>query len=177
MTRDRGPGRWARLTLFGALGGLYGAGAMSVLRLTLHRAGVIDKMVPQAVEEWISHRLSTDPPGGKLGRQLTDQALHIVYGVTWGALAAPLMVEETRQRSLWSGGTFGAALWLFGTAVLFPWLRIARPVWKTGARENVANLGAHLVYGTAVQLVAEELARQKNRRRTSDEERRESKVA
>ena len=177
MTLNREPGRWTRLALFGALGGLYGAGAMSVIRLTLHRAGVIDKMVPQAVEEWISHRLSSDPPGGKLGRQLTDQALHMAYGVTWGALAAPLMVAGARQRSLWSGGVFGAALWLLGTAVLFPWLRIARPVWKAGAGENVANLAAHLVYGTAVQLVAEELVRQKNRRRTSDEERRESKVA
>ena len=37
--------------LHGALGGIYGAAAMSILRLAARRAGVIDKMVPQVVEE------------------------------------------------------------------------------------------------------------------------------
>jgi hypothetical protein len=40
----------ATAALAGAVGGLYGAAAMSVLRLGLHRAGIIDMMVPQVVE-------------------------------------------------------------------------------------------------------------------------------
>jgi hypothetical protein len=43
---------------------------MSVLRPGLYRAGVIDKMVPRAVEEWISDRQNTDPPGGKAGHNV-----------------------------------------------------------------------------------------------------------
>jgi hypothetical protein len=42
-------GRLGRAALLGALGGLYGSGAMSAIRLAMHRAGAIDKMVPQAV--------------------------------------------------------------------------------------------------------------------------------
>jgi hypothetical protein len=38
---------------------------MTLLRLAMHRAGVIDKMVPQVVEEWISDRLNADPRAGK----------------------------------------------------------------------------------------------------------------
>ena len=57
----------ATAVLAGAVGGLYGAAAMSVLRLGLHRAGLMDKMVPQAVEEWISDRLNIDPPDRTAG--------------------------------------------------------------------------------------------------------------
>lgn len=51
----------ATVVLAGAVGGLYGAVAMSVLRLGLHRAGLIDKMVPQAVEEGRAFPLRASP--------------------------------------------------------------------------------------------------------------------
>lgn len=83
--------------LAGAVGGLYGAAAMSVLRLGLHRAGIIDKMVPQAAEEWISDRLNFDPPSGRAGHQVADQLLHLGYGAGLGALGGPMVSgRETR---------------------------------------------------------------------------------
>jgi hypothetical protein len=76
---------------------------MSVIRLGMHRAGVIDKMVPQAVEEWLSDKMASDPPGGEVGRQVADQALHLAYGVIWAALAAPVLAGQDGQRSLLRG--------------------------------------------------------------------------
>jgi hypothetical protein len=46
-----------RLISYGILGAIYGAGAMTLVRLGLYRVGLIDKMVPQAVTEWLSHEL------------------------------------------------------------------------------------------------------------------------
>ena len=90
---DGGTGRLgvATAVLAGAVGGLYGVAAMSVLRLALHRAGLIDKMVPQVVEEWISDRLNTDPPGGQAGHHVADQLLHLGYGASLGALGGPML--------------------------------------------------------------------------------------
>jgi hypothetical protein len=47
--------------------GLYGADAMTAMRLGTRRAGIIDKMVPRAVEEWLTHRVEAEPPGGSRG--------------------------------------------------------------------------------------------------------------
>jgi hypothetical protein len=103
---DGGTGKpgFATAALAGAVGGLYGAAAMSVLRLALHRAGVIDKMVPQAVEEWLSDRLNIDPPGGKAGHHVADQLLHLAYGAGLGALGA-------EQPSAWRAGRSACWFW------------------------------------------------------------------
>ena len=91
----------ATAVLAGAVGGLYGAAAMSVLRLGLHRAGLIDKMVPQAVEEWISDRLNIDPPGGTAGHHVADQLLHLAYGAGLGALGGPMVSGREGRGGLW----------------------------------------------------------------------------
>ena len=75
--RVSGPG--ARV-LLGAIGGAYGAAAMSVMRLGMHRAGLIDKMTPQVIEEWLVDRLDRSPPGGEIGHHVLDQLLHLGYG-------------------------------------------------------------------------------------------------
>jgi hypothetical protein len=160
----------ATAALAGAVGGLYGAAAMSVLRLGLHRAGAIDKMVPQVVEEWISDRLHIDPPGGKAGHHVADQLLHLGYGASLGAIAGPVLNSGEGRGGLWRGAAFGLASWALGMLVLVPALRVARPAWRAGPSENAINIAAHLVFGWAIQLVVEEPARQ-NRGRTSDAER------
>lgn len=161
----------------GAVGGVYGGAAMSLLRLGMHRAGLIDKMVPQAVEEWVSDRLAAEPPGGAAGHHVLDQLLHLGYGAGWGALAGPLLLGRDGRAGLWRGAAFGAAVWGIGMLALLPGLRIARPAWKAGMLENAVNLGAHVLYGVGVQLLVEEPRRQRARRRTSDAERRAARVA
>jgi hypothetical protein len=161
----------AAAALAGVVGGVYGAAAMSVLRLGLHRVGVIDKMVPQVVEEWISDRLHIDPPGGKAGHHVADQLLHLGYGASLGAIAGPVLNSGEGRGGPWRGAAVGLATWAFGMLVLVPALRVARPAWKAGPLENATNIAAHLVFGWAIQLVVEEPARQRNRTRTSDAKR------
>jgi uncharacterized membrane protein YagU involved in acid resistance len=156
-----------RLAFYGALGASYGAGAMTLVRLGLWPVGFIDKMVPQAVTEWVSHELEVDPPD----HPAADQLLHLIYSITWGALAAPVLFGRTRRRSLGIGATFGLGLWAIGPLVLFPLLKIARPAWKSSKAENLTDIGTHLIYGLAVQLISEEFSRQGQRRATSDTER------
>ena len=94
--RISGPGA----ALHGALGGIYGAAAMSILRLAARRAGVIDKMVPQVVEQWTLDRtgMESSPASKRIARpawkstpqeNLTNVAAHLAY-----CLAVQLLTEE-----------------------------------------------------------------------------------
>lgn len=156
--------------LAGPVGGLCGAAAMSLFRLGLHRAGLIDKMVPQAVEEWLSDRLNTDPPGGKAGHDTADQLLHLAYRASLGALAGPILSGRRASGGLWREGLWPGELG-FRNAGSGAGSRVARPAWRAGPLENATNIAAHLVFGVAIQLFVEEPVRQRNRTRTSDAER------
>jgi hypothetical protein len=168
--------RGTKAVIAGAVGGVYGAAAMTLLRLAMHRAGVIDKMVPQVVEEWISDRLHADPPGREMGHHTLDQLLHLAYGAGWGAMAGPFLTTGHTRGGVWRAGVFGLTLWGVGMLALLPALRVARPAWKASVLENATNVAAHLAYGFAVQLLVEEPARQRAHRRTSDAERQASRV-
>jgi hypothetical protein len=160
-----------RTAIYGAMGGLYGAAAMTVLRLAARRGGLVEKMVPQAMGEWLSHRLGVEPPGGATGHHVLDQSLHLGYGMAWGAAYGLARMGSRQRATLWRGGAFGGAIWALGLAGLLPLLRVARPAWRSTAAENVVNIGAHLAFGLAVQLLSEELAEQDDRRATTDAER------
>src|SRR5215470_1579606 len=76
----------AGAVLHGAIGGAHGAGAMSVLRLAMYRAGVIDKMVPQVTQEWMRDRTGVKRSGGnKTSHHVVDQLLQLGYGTALGA--------------------------------------------------------------------------------------------
>ena len=144
----RGPrdSRVGRLAVYGALGALYGAGAMTLIRIGLIRAGLLDKMVPQAVTEWALAKM-----GVKASRHpASDQLVHLLYSTTWGGLVAPALFGGWRRRSLGVGGAFGLGLWALGPLALFPLLRIAPPAWKSSTTENLTDIGTHLIYGLAV---------------------------
>jgi hypothetical protein len=59
---------------------------------------------------------------------------------------------------------------------MIPSLRVARPVWQSSAGENAVNVTAHVIFGVAVQLLTEELTRQRDHRETSDAERHAARV-
>jgi hypothetical protein len=155
--------------VYGALGGLAGAGSMSVIRMAAHRRGLVDKTVPQVSEEWLADRAGAGP-ASQAGHQAAQELLHLGYGLGWGLLYGAVAGGVAR-RPLWHGLSFGALLWGVGMLGLLPLLRVSRPAWRSGAAENAVNLGAHLAYGLATQLLTEELAAQPGRRRTSDHER------
>ena len=170
MVQELLPNSRPKTALYGAIGGLYGSAAMSVVRLAARRRGLIDKMVPQAVEEWATARAGVEPPGGAAGHHILDQVMHLGYGAAAGALYGALHGTGSR-RPLASGARFGGLVWLIGAGALFPLLNIARPLWRARGRENVVNLAAHLLYGISLQLVAAELSAPGDRRPTRDGER------
>ena len=154
----------------GTVGGLYGAAAMTIVRLSARRAGLIDKMVPELVEEW----LLQEPPGGsardRARRHVANQALHLAYGAAWGALAAPVMVRARRKSFLWGAG-LGAGLWAVGMIGLLPRHRnvaqndAGQNGWRATGPAQMVNILAHLLYGLSVQLAAREVWSDKQRRR------------
>lgn len=141
----------------GAIGGVIGASCMSALRMAAHRAGLLDKQVPQAVEEWVSHGTGVQP--GFAGHQALTQLIHLGYGMGWGALYGAI-AGSGRNGTAVKGSVFGTAQWAVGFLGLLPALGIARPAWKQSTTENSLNIAAHLLYGVVTALMTEELARQ-----------------
>lgn len=146
-------------TIHGALAGMSGAATMNVLRMLAHRAGLIDVMVPQKVEQRVRRAIGVrrwPTPGAY---RIVDQLLHLGYGATWGALfgaVTPSSSSISPARTI----AFGLGLWSLGSFVLFPALRIGRPAWESSLRENTVNIAAHVAYAAATSLLVEELARQ-----------------
>lgn len=132
------------------------------------------------IEEWVADRLGSSPPGGELGHHVLDQLLHLGYGATAAAMAAPWLARSTSRdesrHGLWRGAALGVGLWVVGALALFPGLRIARPAHRSSAGENLVNIAAHLLYGVAVQLLVEEPVRQPAHRKSSDVERAAARV-
>ncbi|MBF5045963.1 hypothetical protein FGE12_26360 [Aggregicoccus sp. 17bor-14] len=147
----------------GALAGAVGAACMTALRMGAHRAGLIQKQVPQVVEEWMVHRSGRAPRGGPAGHQAASQLVHLGYGAAWAAAFALGQRGGRSRAPLLRGALFGAAQWAFGFFVLMPALGVTRPAWRQRPRELGVNLSAHLLYGAVTALVSEEMQQQRQR--------------
>jgi len=133
---------------------------MTVLRMTAHRAGWIQAMVPQAVEVWVKDKSPLPVPRRIESHHVADQLLHLGYGAAAGAAYAVARAGANRAapgRAM----EFGTAMWAFASFVLFPALKIARPAWRAAPREEVVNLAAHLLYGTVTEYLLEEFEQQR----------------
>lgn len=144
----------------GALAGALGAATMTVLRMVAHRAGWIQAMVPQAVEVWAKDRTPLPWPRRAESHHVADQLLHLGYGGFAGAAYALARMPEQRARP-GLALELGSVLWIIGSFVLFPALKIARPPWRAKPREEALNLGAHLLYGAVTVYLLDEFERQK----------------
>jgi hypothetical protein len=144
--------------LLGAVSGAIGASAMTILRMAAHRAGLIDQMVPQAVEQSLERRAGEHPDKGS--RSVLDQTLHLGYGAALGA-AYSAAVDRPRGGPR-PGRAIGYGLfqWAFGAMVLLPGIRAARPAWRRGAGELAVDIAAHLAFAGVTAFVAGELHRQ-----------------
>jgi hypothetical protein len=146
----------------GALSGALGAATMTVVRMLAHRAGWIQAMVPQAVEVWAKDKSKLPWPRRVENHHVADQLLHLGYGgAAGGAYALARAAGHDAKPSLALAGELGAALWIIGSFVLFPALKIARPPWRAKPREELVNLGAHLLYGAVTVYLLDEFERQK----------------
>jgi hypothetical protein len=161
----------SRAAAGGALGGAIAANTMTVVRMAARRRGLVQKTVPQVMEEWLLRRLGVDLPGGPLAHHALDQVLHVGFGSVLGALDG-LLFRWQRPSTVPRGLALGVATWAFSGAILMPALRAGKPIWRASAAENALNLGAHLLFGVSNALLTEELLEQTDRGPSSDAERR-----
>jgi hypothetical protein len=146
-------------TLFGAVAGAVGANCMTAIRLSARRAGLIDRTVPQAMEDWLSRELDLDLPGGAAGHTLLDQLLHVAYGAGLGAVFGFAAAGAGRGTFL-RGTALGLATFLVGRFALMPLLEEVRPSGRATRAEHAVDLLAHLAFGWITAVASEELARQ-----------------
>lgn len=129
--------------------GLVAAGVMSTVRLLAHRAGLIDRMVPQVLQERAAGAAGLDP-GGSAGHQLAAEAIH--HGVSLAAGGALGAVTATPGFA--AGVAYGLAIWAVDALGLLPALRVRRVGGRT------VDLIAHGLFGATVAFAMRELASQ-----------------
>lgn len=144
----------------GALAGALAAATMTVFRMAAHRAGWIQAMVPQAVEVWVKQRAGLARPRAAATHHVADQLLHLGYGAACGGLYA-LARRRRGAATPVQGLELGTSLWAFSSLVLFPALKIARPLWRATPREELVNFSAHALYGAVTVYLIEELEKQR----------------
>jgi hypothetical protein len=153
----------------GALSGSLAAACMTVIRMSARRRGIIEKTVPQAVEELLARRTGLGRGAHPVLHHLVDQAMHIAYGATLGVAYAAVARPRRRSRNVVARGlAYGAATWVFGSWLLLPLVKAKQGPWRKRPSENAVDLLAHLAFGAATAIVAEELAAQPNRGPSSD---------
>jgi hypothetical protein len=136
--------------LRGMTAGLIAAGVMSAARVLAHRAGLIERMVPQSLQERAAGALAVDMPGGKAGHQLAAEVIHHGVGVAAGGLLGAVMARPT----LATGLAYGLVIWAVNVLGVLPALRVQRV--GGGAVDAVA----HGIFGAALAVAMQELTAQ-----------------
>jgi len=136
--------------LQGMTAGFIAAGVMSAARLVAHRARLIERMVPQVLQERVAGSAGVHLPGGKAGHQLAAEVIHHGVSVTFGGL---LGAATSRPRLL-TGIGYGLAIWGIDALGLMPALKIDR----VGGR--AVDAAAHTIFGAVLAFAMHELAAQ-----------------
>ena len=136
--------------LTGITAGVIAAGVMSAARLLAHRAGLIDRMVPQVLQERAAGAAGVDVPGGTAGHQLVAEVVHHAVG----AAAGGVLGAVTARPGVATGVGYGLAIWIVDALGLLPALRVER----VGGR--AVDAVAHGVFGATLAFAMRELAAQ-----------------
>jgi len=136
--------------LRGMAAGLVAAGVMSTLRPLAHRAGMIDRMVPQILQERAAGAAGVDVPGGSAGHQLAAEAIH--HGVSLAA--GGVLGAVSARPGFVTGVAYGLAIWAVDALGVLPALRVQRVGGRT------VDLVAHGLFGATVAFAMRELGAQ-----------------
>jgi hypothetical protein len=162
--------------IYGALAGSLGAACMTVIRMAARRRGIIEKTIPQAAEEWLADRIGVGHGAHPVVHHLVDQGMHLAYGAALGTGYALATGRRSSHHVVGPGLAYAIASWIVGSWLLLPLLRAKSAVWRNRASENAVDLLAHLLFGTATALVADELSAQTNRGPSSDRRRHATRI-
>lgn len=136
--------------LRGMAAGLVAAGVMSAARLLARRTGLIDRMVPQVVEERLAGAAGARMPGSAAGHQLAAEAIHQAVGITAGGLLGGV----TPKPGLAVGVGYGLGIWLVDVFGLMPALRVGR------LGGTAVDAVAHAIFGVVLAFAMQQLAEQ-----------------
>jgi hypothetical protein len=136
--------------LRGMTAGLVAAGVMSAVRLLAHRAGLIDRMVPQVLQERVAGAAGVDLPGGTAAHQLAAEALHHGVSLVAGGALGAVMAKP----GLATGVAYGLGIWVVAALGLLPAIRVQR----VGGRQ--VDVVAHGLFGATLAFAMRELASQ-----------------
>jgi hypothetical protein len=137
--------------LTGVTAGFIAAGVMSAARLIAHRAGLIDRMVPQVLQERVAGTARVDVPGDTPAHQLAAEVIHHAVGMATGGLLGGV----TTRPSLAAGVGYGLLIWIVDVVGLLPALRVER----VGGR--AVDAVAHGIFGATLAFAMRELAGQR----------------
>jgi putative membrane protein len=83
-------------------------------------------------------------------KKIAGPAMHYAFGMTMAALYG-VIVEFRESACLGRGLPFGVAIWLGAHVIMVPALGLSEPVTCSAPDTEVAEFGAHLVYGVVVE--------------------------
>lgn len=136
--------------LRGMTAGLIAAGMMSATRVLAHRAGLIDRMVPQVLQERAAGAAGVDLPGGAAGHQLAAEVIHHAVSLAAGGLLG----AATARPGLATGVAYGLAIWIVDALGVLPALWVQRVGGRT------VDAVAHGIFGATLAVAIRELAAQ-----------------
>ena len=143
----------------GVVAGVAGTGVMTAYQLA------VAKLRGQPLGTPVPHRWADAPAPAQVAKKAADalgqgnrftredvplltNAMHWLYGVSWGALYG-IVAGERGVDPVAGGMAFGTGVWGSAYAELVP-LGIYEPPWRYPVKELAIDLSYHLVYGVAV---------------------------
>lgn len=151
--------------LAGAIAGAIATVPMSALMLYLHR------QIPKSERKRLPPEQITVKVANELGvNEMVDEETekyaattinHFAYGAATGALYAPL-AQHIDLSPVVKGTAFGLLVWSGSYLGWLPLFHIREPATERPASENVMMIAAHVVFGSVLGLIAENLISRQN---------------
>ena len=142
----------------GFLGGLLGAGAMSVAHSLVAGAGQRDPSSPAQGDDAtvkVGDALSRIVRGRGLSEEekpAAGSAVHYGFGAAMGVMYG-IVAAATRAATVGWGMGFGVAAWLGAHVIMVPALGLAPSPLRQPLPKEGLELAMHLLYGVTVDLV------------------------
>ena len=143
--------------LKGALAGFIATGPMTVFMLTSQRImpkGQQYELPPELITKELAHRAHIRWHMNKTQILAATLVSHFGYGAAMGALYSPLH-KKLPLPAVLKGVIFGFVVWAGSYLGLLPLMGISESAHKEPVRRNLMMIAAHLVWGSAMGLVAD----------------------
>ena len=144
----------------GALGGLIGAGVLSLAMDGGRRAGVLHKTLAEHAEDWLDRTLNTRRRIGDRGTTLVELANHLGAGAAFGAAYGVSREQIPAVADAAAGAVLGAVLYLVNIVEIAPMIGLTRGEWKEPPGVAVQRLTMRVLFRVTTGLVTAALMKQ-----------------